>query len=333
MRATKNKRTGRYQFRFRDSAGNQQQFTSKQDFPSGITEKSADLKATEIYALHEKEINKTRVLTIKECVKRMLKHLESSGLKGIENYESHAKKALEYDDNCTINEIVNVSNYMCDCMLEAKKPDGTRKYSNNTIYQRMNIFKRTAKLAYERWGIIKYPVSAKIKTPKKPRARDKFLDVNQCFNLIQNCTDEQVRYILEFYALTGIRHAELKRMKRSDFKANRIKIDGKNGRMRSFAVSQSAVLAAEKIEWPVKIPYWKIWNEFSDAKDRAGIEDFNMHDLRHTFASWLIQSGDVSLHELQHLMGHSNPNQTDQYAHLLPDHLDGLATHLKVVGD
>ena len=44
------------------------------------------------------------------------------------------------------------------------------------------------------------------------------------------------------------------------------------------------------------------------------------HTLRHTFASWLAQSGKVSLIELKNLMRHANVNMTMRYAHLMPGH-------------
>lgn len=42
------------------------------------------------------------------------------------------------------------------------------------------------------------------------------------------------------------------------------------------------------------------------------------HDLRHTYASWLVQAG-VTLYEVQHLMGHESSTTTEMYAHLQPD--------------
>jgi integrase len=42
------------------------------------------------------------------------------------------------------------------------------------------------------------------------------------------------------------------------------------------------------------------------------------HTCRHTFASWLAQSGKVSLFELKNLMRHKNIKETMRYAHLFP---------------
>jgi integrase len=54
---------------------------------------------------------------------------------------------------------------------------------------------------------------------------------------------------------------------------------------------------------------------FIRACTSAGIEDFSMHDLRHTFASHARMNG-VDLHMLQKRLGHSDPRMTDRYAHL-----------------
>lgn len=53
---------------------------------------------------------------------------------------------------------------------------------------------------------------------------------------------------------------------------------------------------------------------------RAGIENFRFHDLRHTWASWLVQSG-VPLSALQEMGGWESIDMVRRYAHLAPNHL------------
>ncbi|MEV6445587.1 site-specific integrase [Amycolatopsis sp. NPDC051716] len=66
---------------------------------------------------------------------------------------------------------------------------------------------------------------------------------------------------------------------------------------------------------PLKSNDWgkTIWKR---ALDLAGIEGrVRPHDMRHTYASWLIQEG-VPLTEIARVMGHSDTEVTRRYAHL-----------------
>lgn len=48
------------------------------------------------------------------------------------------------------------------------------------------------------------------------------------------------------------------------------------------------------------------------------VEDFNIHDARHTFATLLAMTGTVDLQELAELLGHTNLNMVSRYRHLIP---------------
>jgi integrase len=63
------------------------------------------------------------------------------------------------------------------------------------------------------------------------------------------------------------------------------------------------------------------------ALKRAGIEDFRWHDLRHTWASWHVQSG-TPLFALQELGGWESTEMVRRYAHLAADHLAPYAERL-----
>ena len=68
----------------------------------------------------------------------------------------------------------------------------------------------------------------------------------------------------------------------------------------------------------------KAWYQ---ALARAGIQDFRWHDLRHTWASWHVQSG-TPLHVLQELGAWKSAEMVRRYAHLNAEHLAPYADRL-----
>jgi len=65
---------------------------------------------------------------------------------------------------------------------------------------------------------------------------------------------------------------------------------------------------------PVRQVNTRAWRA---ALRRAGIKEFRWHDLRHTWASWLIQNG-TPLYDLQEMGGWKSLAMAARYAHLAP---------------
>jgi site-specific recombinase XerD len=79
-------------------------------------------------------------------------------------------------------------------------------------------------------------------------------------------------------------------------------------------------------------PFVSIFYSWDTARRRAGLADVRIHDLRHSFASMLINAG-RTLYEVQHLLGHTQVKTTQRYAHLSPSTLlDAANAAGKVVG-
>jgi integrase len=77
---------------------------------------------------------------------------------------------------------------------------------------------------------------------------------------------------------------------------------------------------------PVQYVNTKAWRQ---ALKRAGIDNFRWHDLRHTWASWLVQNG-TPLYDLQEMGGWKSAEMVRRYAHLAPAQ---MAKHAAVVGE
>jgi integrase len=67
-------------------------------------------------------------------------------------------------------------------------------------------------------------------------------------------------------------------------------------------------------------PYVSIYYAWNKARQNVGLSDVRMHDLRHSFASLLINSG-RTLYEVQYILGHTQAKTTQRYAHLSQDTL------------
>jgi len=128
---------------------------------------------------------------------------------------------------------------------------------------------------------------------------------------------------------TGMRRGELLALKWAsvDMKGKQITIEGataKAGQTRHIPLNTEAleVLKHWKAQAPDSERLFPIDTGFKTAwahlLERAKIEKFRWHDLRHHFASRLVQRG-VPLNTVRELLGHGSMAMTLRYAHLAPD--------------
>jgi integrase len=68
---------------------------------------------------------------------------------------------------------------------------------------------------------------------------------------------------------------------------------------------------------------------FQAAVKTARLDPWRWHDLRHTWASWAVQSG-VTLHELMLLGGRRSFSMVLRYAHFAPDHLAAAVAKIRL---
>ena len=106
-----------------------------------------------------------------------------------------------------------------------------------------------------------------------------------------------------------------------DDKAKRLKAYPKGRRRRSVPLPEWLHASIKDTDPVILSPWGKrplrrnFQRALDDAAVKAKIERFRIHDLRHTYASWLIQAG-VSMEEVRRLLGHESVQTTQRYAHL-----------------
>ncbi len=100
----------------------------------------------------------------------------------------------------------------------------------------------------------------------------------------------------------------------------------KSGKMRHIPLSNEAVALIQNLPrhppspwlFPSKNPEKPIQHLFytwNKVRQKLGLGNVRIHDLRHSFASILVNAG-CTLYEVQRILGHSDPKVTMRYAHL-----------------
>jgi integrase len=77
-------------------------------------------------------------------------------------------------------------------------------------------------------------------------------------------------------------------------------------------------------------PYVSIFYSWDTARKLANMPELRIHDLRHSFASFLVNAG-RSLYEVQELLGHADIRTTSRYAHLNRERLVGAVACVPLV--
>jgi integrase len=146
---------------------------------------------------------------------------------------------------------------------------------------------------------------------------------------------------------TGLRFGELAQMKwmAIDFRTKLLTVHGdtaKSGISRHIPMTGevASILSRWRTQSPLSALVFPgrvgvltdIKSAWKPLLRRVRIERFRTHDLRHSYASKLVQRG-VDLYRVQQLLGHASPTMTQRYAHLAPDHLaDAVAVLERNIG-
>jgi site-specific recombinase XerD len=168
------------------------------------------------------------------------------------------------------------------------------------------------------------------------------LMINACENLFR-------RTLLMVLYGTGMRRAEVARLKLTDIDSRRMMIrvvDGKGGKDRDLPLSP-ALLETLRAQWrwlkpetyvfpsrkyrecELPITDKTVWLACIEAAKLAGIRKrVTPHTLRHSFATHLLEAG-TDLRTIQLLLGHEDLETTAKYLHLSEKHLHKVVNPLE----
>jgi integrase/recombinase XerD len=185
--------------------------------------------------------------------------------------------------------------------------------------------------------------------PKQRQRLPVILSPGEVAQLIGAASNLYHRTILMTLYSTGLRRAELCRLKVSDIDSKRMMlrvVEGKGGIDREIPLSKKLLAALrEYYRWmrpetylfPGTVNHSRadkpitpkvVWQAVREACTRAGIKKrVSPHSIRHCFATHLLESG-ADLRSIQMMLGHSDLEATTVYLHLSRRHLQATANPL-----
>lgn len=312
------------------------------NFPDGRFRKRYHLPKREVRKIHnelqKKKYFKDIGLSFKE---RMLTE------ELFENFESIEKRKVSKSSWDTYEHRVDfwkekhhrVFEPLSRLRIEEIIEDDLGHLANKTINSYVNLLSQIYDYAISIRACEDNPAEDIPRLPGKPRRKPRYLTIKEFRKLIKYAKPfYKDLFTVMFY--TGMRRDETRFLEWNDvdFKNEVIRITNKENsstknreeRIIPMHKTVKEILSRKEkkshLVFPsprdAKKPYHKnSWLKIiKRCADKAGLENVNLHCLRHSHASLLVEQG-VSLMAVGELLGHKSQEVTRIYAHLSPDHI------------
>jgi len=219
-----------------------------------------------------------------------------------------------------------------------------------TINRELALMKHAFNMAVREWEWITANPVIRVSMEKEPPSRDRWLTYEEEEALLSK-SPQWLKEITIFAIETGCRREEILSLTWKDvdiFKKVVTIFAKKTGDRRNIPLTTKAFdilkskekartkrgsIKREEIVFAhpgrQKVNFHTLRWAFEKALEKAEIEGFRFHDLRHTFASRLAQQG-VDPYTIQKLMGHKTFTTTQRYAH---HYSESLRSGIKALED
>lgn len=255
--------------------------------------------------------------------------------------EKKEKKSIQ-DDVCRIRKLTALRGvYLHE--LDRKRimeVVGDLTCGNSTKNRYLALIRAILNKCVDEWDWL--PKAPKLSLYKEAKKRIRWLKPNEAQRLVQAFENlPYMQHMIVFSLATGLRQNNVLNLKweQIDLKRRIAWIypdETKNSQALGVPLNQLAlqVLALRQRTTPfvflnskgrpVRSISHRVW---SNGLKEAGITNFKWHDLRHTWASWLIQQG-TPIAVLKEMGGWESFEMVQKYAHLSSQHLQTHADNL-----
>ena len=283
---------------------------------------------------------KKSTLTIKDLVEKYL-YEHSKPNKSKNTYKSDvsfSKKIIEHFGNILISDLKpnHIIKFISARRTDTvKRKDGMCRISDTTVNHELRLLRHAYNLAIRTWDLIEESPFAKVNIPTGDVKRVRYLS-NQEEMRLSTALPEWLQPIVTIARETGLRLSNIANLTWKQvnlFNKMLIIETTKNGNPVGVPMTQNVYNTLKSLNKVRRLnsdfifgkngkPFgrWWISKSFKKTCEKAGIENFRFHDLRHDFCSKLVQRG-VDLYTVAALAGHRKISTTQRYAHLCPSQL------------
>lgn len=264
-----------------------------------------------------------------------------------ENYLPYVKlhkRSWEFDEKTLVKKILpqwgdrELGSITRADIVEYHNNFARQGYKPGTANRHLALVKHLFNLACK-WDFIEKNPAKGVTPFANPNTKERYLSTTETSRLllaIQQSPAPVSPDIILFLLYTGARRSEALKAKWQDMDLERCIWTvplSKSGKPRYIPLSQAAMEILRKrlasrypgSDYVFTNPgtgtrFKHIYNAWHSIRTQADLQDVRLHDLRHNFASMLVNQG-RSLYEVQKLLGHADSKTTQRYAHLSQESL------------
>lgn len=277
------------------------------------------------------DVDQGQSRTLGELIERYLK--ERSRHKSLQSHqrdEGIFKHMISFFGDCPLAEITSKR-------VNAYKNMRLSRVDGQTVKKELSTLRNAFNIAFKEWEWVKENPVSRVSMPKDPPRRVRYLTDEEIDRLL-DCSEKWFKPVLVLAINTGLRQGNIISLIWD--KVNLFK--------RVIVLDASEMKNEEGLGIPINDTLFEVLKDLYKVRhltsnllfmrngrplykglldralkracQKAGITNFRFHDLRHTFASSLVQSG-VDLYTIQRLLGHKDGRVTQRYAHLAQEKL------------
>lgn len=204
--------------------------------------------------------------------------------------------------------------------LRASTPE--RPLAPATVKNKLRYLTAACRYGWRHHGMGTSDPAAGVVVPSVDNARDRYIVRREMLALARACDDKATRAAIRIAFYSGMRLGEIRT---AEVVGTAFVLrDSKNGDPRIVPIHPK-LMACLRYTWPSR---FKMHFQFDKARVRVGMAWLHFHDLRHSAATAMIESG-VEVYTVGAVLGHKSAQSTKRYAH----HSVGkLATAINTIG-